>query len=198
MARPLRTLVDAMSAVPSILTGLFIFVALNLGLGLHFSGFLASLALSILMLPTITRAAEVVLRLVPGGLREGALALGGTEWRVSRMVVLPTARIGLVTAVILGVARVVGETAPLLFTAFGNPKTNWDPFQGAQQALPLMIWGLYKQPQPAQIQRAWTAALVLVMIVLALFTVARIIGGRGPGQIGFIRRRLTKRRIRVH
>jgi phosphate transport system permease protein len=114
------------------------------------------------------------------------------------MVVLPTARIGLVTAVILGVARVVGETAPLLFTAFGNPKTNWDPFQGAQQALPLMIWGLYKQPQPAQIQRAWTAALVLVMIVLALFTVARIIGGRGPGQIGFIRRRLTKRRIRVH
>jgi phosphate transport system permease protein len=197
MARPLRTLVDAMSAVPSILTGLFIFVALNLGLGLHFSGFLASLALSILMLPTITRAAEVVLRLVPGGLREGALALGGTEWRVSRMVVLPTARIGLVTAVILGVARVVGETAPLLFTAFGNPKTNLDPFQGAQQALPLMIWGLYKQPQPAQIQRAWTAALVLVMIVLALFTVARIIGGRGPGQIGFIRRRLTKRRIRV-
>jgi phosphate transport system permease protein len=197
MARPLRTIVDAMSAVPSILTGLFIYVALNLGLGLHFSGFLASLALSILMLPTITRTAEVVLRLVPGGLREGALALGGTEWRVSRMVVLPTARIGLATAVILGIARVVGETAPLLFTSFGNSTMNWNPFHGAQQALPLMIWTTYKQPQAAQIQRAWTAALVLVLIVLALFILARLIGGRGPGNIGFVRRRLNERRNRV-
>jgi phosphate transport system permease protein len=197
MARPLRTLVDAMSAVPSILTGLFIYVALILGLGLHFSGFMASLALSILMLPTITRAAEVVLRLVPGGLREGALALGGTEWRVSRLVVLPTARIGLVTAVILGVARVVGETAPLLFTAFGSPTHNWNPFSGTQQALPLMIWGLYRQPQPAQIQRAWTAAFVLIIIVLALFIVARFIGGRGPGHIGFVRRQMNRRRNRA-
>jgi phosphate transport system permease protein len=197
MARPLRTIVDAMSAVPSILTGLFIYVALFLGLGLHFSGFMASLAISILMLPTITRTAEVVLRLVPGGLREGALALGGTEWRVSRMVVLPTARVGLITAVILGVARVVGETAPLIFTAFGNPKTNLNPFHGAQQALPLMIWQTYRQPQIAQVQRAWTAALVLVLIVLALFIVARFIGGRGPGHIGFLRRRLNDRRNRV-
>lgn len=194
MTRPLRTIVDAMSAVPSILTGLFIYVALFLGLGFHFSGFMASLALSILMLPTITRAAEVVLRLVPGGLREGALALGGTEWRVSRMVVLPTARIGLITAVILGVARIVGETAPLIFTAFGNPKMNWNPLSGAQSALPLMIWTTYRQPQTAQIQRSWTAALVLVLIVLALFVAARIIGGRGPGHVGFVRRRIQKRR----
>lgn len=197
MARPLRTLVDAMSAVPSILAGLFIYVALNLSLGLHFSGFLAALSLSILMLPTVTRAAEVVLRLVPGGLREGALALGGTEWRVSRMVVLPTARIGLVTAVILGIARVVGETAPLIFTAFGNPKMNANPFSGAQQALPLMIWQLYKQPLAGPVQRAWTAAFVLVIIVLALFLIARVIGGRGPGHVGFVRRRLNDRRNRV-
>lgn len=194
MTRPLRTIVDAMSAVPSILTGLFVYVALFLGLGFHFSGFMASLALSILMLPTVTRAAEVVLRLVPGGLREGALALGGTEWRVSRMVVLPTARIGLITAVILGIARIVGETAPLIFTAFGNPRMNWNPLSGAQSALPLMIWSDYRLPQVAQIQRSWTAALVLVLIVLALFVAARIIGGRGPGHVSFVRRQIQKRR----
>jgi phosphate transport system permease protein len=188
LARPLRTIVDAMSAVPSILAGLFIYASFILGLHQQFSGFAASLALSVLMLPTITRTAEVVLRLVPDGLREGALALGGTEWRVTRMVVLPTARVGLVTAVILGVARTVGETAPLFFTAFGAFKLNANPLAGKQGALPLFIWTLIRQPQPAQIQRAWTGALVLVGIVLVLFVAARIIGGREPGHVGFIRR----------
>jgi phosphate transport system permease protein len=188
MARPLRTVVDAMSAVPSILAGLFIYAAWILALHQSFSGFAGSLALSVLMLPIVTRTAEVVLRLVPGGLREGALALGGTEWRVARLVVLPTARVGLVTAVILGIARVVGETAPLILTTFGAFRMNANPFRGAQSSLPLFVWSLYKQPQAAQVQRAWTGALVLVILVLALFVLARIIGGRGPGHVGFVRR----------
>jgi phosphate transport system permease protein len=189
LARPLRTIVDAMSAVPSILAGLFVYAALLQGLHQQFSGFAAALALSVLMLPTITRTAEVVLRLVPEGLREGAHALGGTEWRITRMVVLPTARVGLVTAVILGVARTVGETAPLFFTAFGAFKLNANPFSGKQGALPLFVWTLIRQPRQEQIQRAWTGALVLVGIVLVLFVAARIIGGREPGHVGFIRRR---------
>ena len=116
MARPVRLIVDAMSAIPSIVAGLFIYAVFVLGLGYGLSGFAGALALAVLMLPTVTRTAEVVLRLVPGGLREGALALGGTEWRMAKQVILPTARAGLVTAVILGVARAVGETAPLLLT----------------------------------------------------------------------------------
>jgi len=193
MARPLRTIVDAMSAIPSILAGLFIYASFILGLHQQFSGFAAALALSVLMLPTVTRTAEVVLRLVPDGLREGSLALGGTQWRTTRMVVLPTARVGLVTAVILGVARTVGETAPLFFTAFGAFKMNSNPFAGKQGALPLFIWELIRSPQPAQIQRAWTGALVLVGIVLVLFVAARIIGGLGPGHVGFIRRRRLRK-----
>ncbi len=155
LARPLRTIVDAMSAIPSIVAGLFIYAAFILALHQQQTGFAASLALAVLMLPTVTRTAEVVLRLVPGGLREASLALGGGEWATVRKVVLPTARTGLLTAVILGVARIVGETAPLILTSLGNTSFNGNPFKGKQDALPLMIYRLIRFPQVVQQQRAW-------------------------------------------
>jgi len=177
MARPVRLFVDAMSGVPSIVAGLFIYAVWVVGLQKGFSGFAASLALAILMLPTITRTAEVVLRLVPDGLREGSLALGGTEWRTVWLVVLPTARSGLITAVILGVARAVGETAPLILTAFGASVMNANPFSGSQEALPYYVYEYIRfNPGTGPYQRAWAAAAVLTGLVLALFTLARLLG----------------------
>ncbi len=189
LARAVRIFTDAMSGVPSILAGLFIYAVLILGLGVPASGFAGALALSVLMLPTVARTCEVVLRLVPGGLREAGLALGGTEWRMVRKVVLPTARAGLVTASILGVARVVGETAPLLLTVGRSNFVNTNPFKGPQDSLPQLIYALIRLPIKSEIQRAWTAAFVLIAIVLFLFVLARVIGGKGPGQIGRLRRR---------
>jgi phosphate transport system permease protein len=117
LRRPVRTFVDAMSGVPTIVAGLFIYAVWVVGLHQGFSGWAATLAISISMLPVITRTSEEILRLVPDGLRESSLALGATEWKTTRGVVLPTARGGLITAVILGIARAVGETAPLLMTS---------------------------------------------------------------------------------
>jgi len=171
LQRPVRVFVDAMSGTPSIVAGLFIYVILVSGKG--FSGFAAALALSILMLPTVTRATEVVLRLVPDGLREASLALGAPEWRTTWRVVLPTARSGLVTAVLLGIARVVGETAPLIVTAFGSTTLNVNPFSGPQAALPLSTFRLFTSSQQADIDRAWAFAFVLIAIVLVLFVIAR-------------------------
>jgi phosphate transport system permease protein len=147
------------------------------------------------MLPTVTRTAEVVLRLVPGGLREASLALGASEWRTVHDVVLPTSRSGLVTAVILGVARAIGETAPLLLTIGGAFVVNANPFHGKQDALPYFVYRLIKFPQTAQVQRAWTGALVLLALVLVLFVAARIVGGRKAGSAGILRRqrRLDRR-----
>ena len=105
-----------------------------------------------------------------------------------RRITLPTARAGLLTAVILGVARVIGETAPLIITSLGNTSFNADPFHGKQDALPLFVYRLIRFPQTASIQRAWTGAFVLLGLVLVLFIIARIIGGRGPGHIGRIKR----------
>jgi phosphate transport system permease protein len=188
LARPLRMIVDAMSAIPSIVAGLFVYAAFILALHQQQTGFAAALALSVLMLPTVTRTAEVVLRLVPGGLREASLALGGGEWATVRRVVLPTARTGLLTAVILGIARIVGETAPLILTTLGNTSFNANPFKNSQDALPLFIYRLIRFPQTAAIERAWAGALALLGLVLVLFIVARMIGGRGPGHIGRIKR----------
>ncbi|MBV9952218.1 MAG: phosphate ABC transporter permease PstA, partial [Acidimicrobiia bacterium] len=117
LARPVRLVVDTMTAIPTIVAGLFVFATVVLTLGQ--SGFAGALALSVLMLPTVTKTAELVLKLVPGGLREASLALGGSQWRTTKDVVLPTARSGLVTSVILGIARAIGETAPLLLTIGG-------------------------------------------------------------------------------
>lgn len=182
LRRPVRMFVDAMSGIPSIVAGLFIYAVWIIALGNEFSGFAAALALSILMLPTITRTAEEVLRLVPDGLREGALALGATRWQTTSRVVMPTAASGLITAVVLGVARAVGETAPLIMTSFGSTAMNANPLDGAQDSLPLFVYRLIANPFEAQQQRAWTGALVLVMVVLVLFTIARILGARASGK----------------
>jgi phosphate transport system permease protein len=131
-----------------------------------------------------------MLRIVPDGLREASLALGTPEWRTVTGVVLPTARAGLITAAILGVARAVGETAPLIMTSFGASILNLNPFVAAQSSLPIFTYSLIRSPQQSQIDRAWTGALVLIVIVLVLFTLARVLG-RGVGQP---KRRLMPRR----
>jgi phosphate transport system permease protein len=177
LIRPVQLVIDAMSGVPSIVAGLFIFAVWVVGLHRGFSGFAGSLALSILMLPTVTRTSLEVLRPVPDGLREGALALGASEWRTVWSVVLPTARSGLITAVILGVARSVGETAPLIVTTFGSSALNANPFSGPQEALPLFVYSYITfNPKTSSPQLAWGAAVGLTCLVLALFTAARVAG----------------------
>jgi phosphate transport system permease protein len=175
LSRPVRIFVDAMNGVPTILAGLFVYAVWVSAFS--WSGFAASLAISISMLPIVTRTSEEVLRLVPDGLREASLALGGSEWRTTWSVVLPTARSGLITSVILGVARAVGETAPLIATAFGTSAMNRDPFSGAQAALPLYIYKQVTESSSPNVQaRAWGGAFVLMLLVLILFTLARLIG----------------------
>jgi phosphate transport system permease protein len=137
---------------------------------------MASLALSVTMMPTICRSVEVVLRLVPAGLREAGLALGSSRARVVWSVVLPTASSGVATGAILGIAREAGETAPLLFTAFGYNLMNANPLKGAQESLPLFIYRFIREPLASSIQRGFTGALVLMMLILALFAIARTIG----------------------
>lgn len=169
-----RLLVDAMSGIPSIVAGLFIYAIWVIGPGGGFSGFSASLALSILMLPTVARTTEEMLKLVDPSLREASMALGSPQWRTVGQVVLPTARAGIVTAVILGVARIAGETAPLLMTAFGNDRVvnPGGAFREPQSALPLFI---FQQLAQDQRERAWTGALVLIVLVLVLFILARLV-----------------------
>ncbi|MGA2521859.1 MAG: ABC transporter permease subunit, partial [Acidimicrobiales bacterium] len=155
------------------------------------TGLTAGLALSVLMLPLITRAALEVIIIVPGSLREAALALGAPQWRVVLRIVLPTARVGLITAAILGVARTAGETAEVLFTAGGNTHYNLVPFHGQQDDLPLRIYELINQPSLNAIREAWGIAFVLVAVVLGLFVAARVIGAAGGGGIS---RRLRRRK----
>jgi phosphate transport system permease protein len=178
LTRVVRFLVDSMSGVPSVVAGLFIYTTWVVGLGKGFSGLAAAMALGILMLPTVARTAEEMLRLVPVGLRESSLALGAPRWRTTVRIVLPTARNGIVTAVVLGIARIAGETAPLLMTAFGSDTLNKNVLSEAQTSLPLFIYSRVRNALPTEIARGWAAALVLIVIVLVLFTLARAIGSR--------------------
>jgi phosphate transport system permease protein len=178
VSRAVKIVVDAMSGLPSIVAGLFIYTLLIVQLQAGYSGLAGALAISVLMLPTVTRTAEEVLRIVPGGLREASLALGAPQWRMVWRVVLPTARSGMVTASILGVARAVGETAPLVLTAFGNTATIVNPFKQAQADLPLFVYFQLLSFKASEIQRAWTGAFVLMLLVLLLFTAARYVSGR--------------------
>lgn len=173
-----RFLVQSMSGVPSIVAGLFIYAIWILGPGQRYSGFAGALALTILMLPTVARTAEEVLKLIPRDLREAGLALGSTQWRTVSYIVLPAARSGIVTAAILGIARVIGETAPLLLTIFGNTVLQTNPFSGPMAALPLYVFSLLTSGLAEAVSRAWTGALVLMALVLVLFSLARMIGGR--------------------
>ena len=174
-ARIVRTIVEAMTALPSIVAGLFIYTILIVAAGFPRSGFAAAMALSVMMLPIIARAADVVLRVVPGGLREASLALGASRWRTVWHVVLPTARPGLATALILGVARGVGETSPVLLTSGAASFMVTDPTDGVMSSLPLYIFTGARSPEPMMIERAFAAATVLLVLVLALFVAARLL-----------------------
>jgi phosphate transport system permease protein len=192
-AKFVRTVVEAMTALPSIVAGLFIYASVVLILGFDRSGFAASLAMTVMMLPIIIRSADVVLRLVPGNLKEASLALGASQWRTVWNVTLPTARSGLTTAVILGTARGIGETSPVLLTAGTTTFFNFNPFSGPMVSLPLATFNFVKSPEPSMIARGFGTAVVLMLLVIVLFAMARVIGGRGAGVLS--PRQLRKRRL---
>jgi phosphate transport system permease protein len=191
-ATPVRTLVDAMTALPDVIAGLFILAFVVLTVGVPKSGFAAGLALAVTMLPIVTRASETVLRIVPGTLREAAYALGGSQWRTVFMVVLPTARSGLATAVVLAMARGIGETAPVLLVAGYARGYNWDPVNGWQTSLPLYIYNEIQSPELADHARAFGGGFALIALILVLFTIARRLGG-APGELTRRQRRQIAR-----
>ncbi|WP_134764883.1 phosphate ABC transporter permease PstA [Nocardioides sp. 1609] len=190
-ARIVRTVVEAMTALPSIVAGLFIYTVWIIALGQERSGLAAGLAISVMMLPIIARAADVVLRVVPGGLREASLALGASRWRTVWHVVLPTARPGLATALILGVARGIGETSPVLLTSGSAAFYNSDPAHGSMTSLPLFIFDSVRSGDNALMQRGYGAALALLLLVLVLFVVARLLA-RPRGNRPTLRSRLRR------
>ncbi|MFB7174423.1 phosphate ABC transporter permease PstA [Streptomyces sp. NPDC056254] len=173
LARAVTFFVDVMTGIPSIVAGLFILTTWNLMLGFGPSGFAGAMALSILMMPVVVRSTEEMLKLVPNELREAALALGVPKWRVILKVVLPTAIGGISTGLMLAVARIAGETAPIMLLVFGSQLINGNPFEGAQSSLPLYIWEQYKVGSDASYDRAWAAALVLIAFVMILNLAAR-------------------------
>ena len=187
-SRIVRFVVDVMTGVPSIVAGLFIFAFWVLGLHQGFSGLAASFALAVLMLPVVVRSSEEMLRIVPGALREAALALGVPKWRTVIRVVLPAARDGIITGVMLAVARVTGETAPLLLTAFGTQVVNTNPFKGAQSALPLFVYQQAGSAFVVNVNRAWAGALTLILLVVLLNILARSFTAR-PRLLAMIRGR---------
>ncbi|MCW2740579.1 MAG: pstA [Blastococcus sp.] len=179
LKRAITFLVDVMTGIPSIVAGLFAFslFALFFGPGVRL-GVMGAVALSVLMIPVVVRSSEEVLKLVPNELREAAYALGVPKWRTIVKVVLPTAVAGLATGVTLAIARVIGETAPLLITVGIVNGTNLDPFDGRMATLP--VFAYYQLTQPGfppeyAIDRAWTAALILIILVMTLNVVARLI-----------------------
>ena len=178
-AATVRYFVDVMTGVPSIVFGLFIYVTLVLGGwgGSSFAGWKGSIALALLMLPVVTRSAEVVLLLVPDALREAALALGTPRWRVTMKVVLPTALPGLVTGSLLAVARAAGETAPLLFTATIVNASTYN-LGDRMNSLPVQIYTDVGSPNDQLVERAWGAALTLVVLILLTTLAARLVSRR--------------------
>jgi phosphate transport system permease protein len=177
LANLVRFFVDVLTGVPSIVFGLFIYIVLVVGTGSSYAGYKGSLALSLLMLPVVIRSAEVILLLVPGALRESALALGAPRWRVVFNIVLPTALAGMVTGVLLAVARAAGETAPLLFTAAATNKTTLNLGQ-FMNSLPVQIYNDVTSPTQSVVNRAWGAALTLVVLILLINLFARLVSRR--------------------
>ena len=178
LASSVRFVIDVMTGIPSIVAGLFVFAFLVIGLHRGYSGFAASLSLTILMLPVVVRSSEEMIKLVPDDLREASYALGIPKWKTILRVVLPTASAGITTGVMIAIARVTGETAPLLLTSFITPLTNADPFTGKQTAIPTFIFDQAGQGQAITYDRAWAAALTLIMIVLVLYVGARLLTRR--------------------
>jgi phosphate transport system permease protein len=176
--KAVRYFVDVMTGVPSIVFGLFVYITLILtGVGGGFAGWKGSVALALLMLPIVTRSAEVVLLLVPDSLREAALALGAPRWRIVARVVLPTAAPGLLTGSLLAVARAAGETAPLLFTSAIVFGTTFG-LSERMNSMPIQIFNDVGQAQDRLVERAWGTALTLVVMILLLNVIARLVAGR--------------------
>ncbi|KUN88203.1 phosphate ABC transporter permease [Streptomyces bungoensis] len=174
LARAVTFFVDVMTGIPSIVAGLFI-LSLMLMFEMQPFGFAGSLALAILMMPVVVRSTEEMLKLVPNELREASLALGVPKWRTILKVVLPTSLGGITTGIMLAIARIAGETAPILLLVWGNSFINNNPFSGAQQALPLYIYQQYANSSgsTAAYDRAWAASLTLIAFVMILNLVAR-------------------------
>jgi len=179
LADLIRFFAEVLSGVPSITIGVFVYALLVVPMK-HFSAFSGGVALAIIMIPTVTRTTEELLRMVPGHLREASLALGVPMWRTSLFVVLRTAAPGIATGVMLAVARIAGETAPLLFTAFGNRFLSTRVDQPIA-SLPVQIWAYSKTPYKDWQQQAWTGALVLVVVILLLNILARLGARERPG-----------------
>lgn len=193
LSRLVRTIVEAMTALPSIVAGLFVYATLIMIFTKQQSGFAAAIAISIMMLPIIIRSADVALRLVPSTLKEASYALGAGQWSTVKNVTLPTAKSGLATAIILGTARGIGETSPVLLCAGFTAALNLNPFQGPMISLPLATFEFVKSPEPTMIARGFGTALVLLLLVLIMFIIARYFGGKGPGALS---KRQTKARQR--
>lgn len=195
LARPIRTIVEAMTALPDVIAGLFIYALFILTFGMQKSGLAAALALAVTMMPIVARASEVVIRLVPGTLREASFALGSSQWRTVLNVVLPTARAGLATAVVLAMARGIGETAPVLVVSGVTKEMNLNPLHGPQVSLPLYIWEYAHIEAVNQtiVTRAFGAGVALVLVVVLLFALARRLGGAAPGQLTRRQRRQLAR-----
>jgi phosphate transport system permease protein len=172
-----RFTADVLNGVPSIVMGISVY-ALIVVRQKHFSGFAGAVALGIMMIPTITRTTEEMLLMVPQNLREAALALGVPKWRATLFVALKTANAGVITGIMLAFARVAGETAPLLFTAFGNAFWNLDPRQPTA-ALPLQIFTYAISPFEDWHRKAWGGALVLVALIVISVSLVRYVAGRG-------------------
>ncbi|MER6127066.1 phosphate ABC transporter permease PstA [Streptomyces sp. NPDC001795] len=175
LARAVTFFVDVMTGIPSIVAGLFILSFWILILDMGYSGFAGSLALSILMMPVVVRSTEEMLKLVPNELREASLALGVPKWRTILKVVLPTSIGGITTGVMLAIARITGETAPVLLLVWGTNFINSNPFQDPQASLPLYIYQQYANSagSGAAYDRAWAAALALIGFVMILNLLAR-------------------------
>jgi phosphate transport system permease protein len=176
VARAISFCVDILTGVPSIVAALFVYALWISLFGFARTAFAVSLALVLLMIPVVLRSTEEMLRLVPDELREAALALGTPRWRVILKVVLPTAFSGIVTGVVLGLARIMGETAPLLILGPYTKDINMNPFAGSMAALPTMINQDRTESLQAAVDRTWSAALTLILLILALNIIARTIG----------------------
>lgn len=181
-ASTVRFFTQAMSGVPSIVAGLFIYATVVLSVFHRFNAISGSLALAVLMLPTVARTAEEVLKVVPDELRHASYAVGATQFSTTMRVVLPTVRSGLVTAAVLGIARVAGETAPLLLTSLYLVAFTTNVSSGPIASLPTYVFGNLGVGTDNAVTRAWGGSLVLMAIILVLFTIARLAGGRSTGR----------------
>jgi phosphate transport system permease protein len=177
-ATAVRFLIDVMTGIPSIVAGLFVLAFWIIALHQGLSGFAGSMALAIIELPIVVRTSEEMIRLVPNALREASYALGIPKWKTVLRVVLPAASTGITTGVMLAVARVIGETAPVLLVVGFNNFTNLNPLKGDQSSLPSYIFLNARSSSEFDVQRAWAAALTLILIVVVLYVAARLLTRR--------------------